>query len=102
MGLFDIFFIGKIKQENAYLKQENERLQGLMQTLGINDYQDAMARISAAEKEHEVKLAELNEQIASGNSMIAKLQNSIAELQERNAKLDKAAATQERKISKCK
>lgn len=102
MGLFDIFFIGKIKQENADLKQENERLQGLMQTLGINDYQDAMARISAAEKEHEVKLAELNEQIASGNSMIAKLQNSIAELQERNAKLDKAAATQERKISKCK
>lgn len=102
MGLFDIFFIGKIKQENADLKQENERLQGLMQTLGINDYQDAMARISAAEKEHEVKLAELHEQIASGNSMIAKLQNSIAELQERNAKLDKAAATQERKISKCK
>lgn len=102
MGLFDIFFIGKIKQENADLKQENERLQGLMQTLGINDYQDAMARISAAEKEHEAKLTELNEQIASGNSMVAKLQNSIAELQERNAKLDKAAATQERKISKCK
>lgn len=102
MGLFDIFFIGKIKQENADLKQENERLLSLMQSLGINEYQEALARIAAAEKEHEVKLADLNNQIASDNSMIAKLQNSIAELQERNAKLDKAASTQERKIAKCK
>lgn len=102
MGLFDIFSIGKIKQENSELKLENERLQSLMKSLGINEYQKAMERISSAEKEHEKRIAMLNEQIASDNSTIAKLQSVIAELQERNLKLDKAAATQERKISKCK
>lgn len=102
MGIFDIFSIGKIKQENADLTIENERLQNLMQSLGINEYQEAMARIASVEKEHEVKLAKLNEQITSDNALIAKLQSNISELQERNTKLDKVAATQERKIAKCK
>lgn len=102
MGLFDIFFIRKIKQENTDLKLENERLQNLMKTLGINEYQEAKARIDAIEQEHEITLKKLNEQIASDNSTISKLRDSISELQENNAKLNKTAVTQERKIAKCK
>lgn len=102
MGLLDVFFVGKIKQENADLKLENERLQNLMNSLGINEYQEAKARIDAIEQEHEKTLAKLNDQIALDNSTIAKLRDSISELQESNARLSKTAATQERKIARCK
>lgn len=102
MGLLDVFFVGKIKQENADLKLENERLQNLMNSLGINEYQEAKARIDAIEQEHETTLAKLNDQIALDNSTIAKLRDSISELQESNARLSKTAATQERKITRCK
>ena len=102
MGLLDIFRISELKAENERIKNQNNELQASISALGVNEYFETKAKIEQMEKDAELNLQNLNEEIASDNSIIADLRIKKDELQERNSKLEKSVATQERKISRCK
>lgn len=102
MGLFDIFRISAIKQENEQLKKNNENLQAQITSLGVTEYSQTKEKIENMEKESSIKLEQTNSEITSNNDTIAKLRKEISELQEKEEKLSKTVSTQERKISRCK
>lgn len=102
MGLFDIFNISKIKQENANLKATNQQLITKMESLGVTEYYQTKEKMDNLVKDANHQLAMLNNSIANNNSTISALRSEIAELNEKNEKLSKQVGTQERKISRCK
>ncbi|MGN0272385.1 MAG: GIY-YIG nuclease family protein [Lachnospiraceae bacterium] len=102
MGLFDIFNISKLKQENELLKFKNEELTTRMDALGITEYCQAKQRMNDLERETNAKLDETNRQIVSNNNTINELRSEIDDLQIRHDKLSKSLSNQERKLSRCK
>lgn len=102
MGLMDLFKVSKIKEENLRLEAENKNLLQKMNDLGITAYEQAVDRISAAEKQSTEKLNAIEQQIDSSNDILSKLQNEVDALQEKEGKLSKSIITQERKLSRYK
>ena len=39
MGIIDVFRVSKIKEENSWLKEENERLLQRINELGVTEYE---------------------------------------------------------------
>ena len=102
MGLMDFLNASKIKKENTRLEAENAKLLQKMNELGITEYEQAIARITAAEKQSSDKLADLQQQIDASNNTLVSLQSEVNTLQEKENRLSKSVATQERKLSRCK
>lgn len=102
MGLFDIFKISQIKNENEQLKAANANLVAQMQALGVNEYYQTKQKISQMEQMANQNLEEVNSQIASNNTILANLRQEISALQEKDDKLSKSVSSQERKLSRCK
>lgn len=102
MGLMDFLNASKIKKENTKLEAENAKLLQKMNELGITEYEQAIARITAAEKQSSDKLADLQQQIDASNNTLVSLQSEVNTLQEKENRLSKSVATQERKLSRCK
>ena len=102
MGLMDFLNASKIKKENTRLEAENAKLLQKMNELGITEYEQAIARITAAEKQSSDKLADLQQQIDESNNTLVSLQSEVNTLQEKENRLSKSVATQERKLSRCK
>ena len=91
MGIFDIFRISQIKQENEQLKAENASMAEKMSALGVTEYYQTKEKIVAMEKE-----------LSDSKNLFEKLQTEIHGLREKEEKLTKNVATQERKIGKVK
>ena len=102
MGLMDFLNASKIKKENTRLEAENAKLVQKMNELGITEYEQAVARITVAEKQSSEKLAVLQQQIDTSNNNLVSLQSEVNTLQEKEIRLSKSIATQERKLSRCK
>ena len=102
MSFLDIFKISEIKAENEKIKSENAKLQAKISELGVEEYFETKAKITQMQKEADINLQKLNDEITSDNALISDLRAQIAELQEKYSKLDKSVSTQERKISRCK
>lgn len=102
MGLMDFLNASKIKKENTRLEAENAKLLQKMSELGITEYEQSIARITAAEKQSSDKLADLQQQIDASNNTLVSLQSEVNTLQEKENRLSKSVATQERKLSRCK
>lgn len=102
MGLFDIFRISQIKEENERLKSDNAALQARITSLGVNEYSETKQKIEKLERETFVALEKTNSDISSNNTIIFNLRQEISDLEERNAKLQKSVSSQERKVSKYK
>lgn len=102
MGIIDVFRVSKIKEENSWLKEENERLLQRINELGVTEYEQTKLKIEEMEEQSTLTLKKLNGEIVSNNSLVAKLRTEIQELQERNDKLAKSLSTQEKKLARCK
>lgn len=102
MGLFDIFKISQIKQENESLRNANANLVAQIQSLGVNEYYETKQKIEQMEQEANLSIQQSNNQIVSNNDILANLRQEIDELQTKSDKLTKSVSTQERKISRCK
>ena len=102
MGLFDIFKISQIKQENENLRNANANLVAQIQSLGVNEYYETKQKIEQMEQEANLSIQQSNNQIVSNNDILANLRQEIDELQTKSDKLTKSVSTQERKISRCK
>ena len=102
MGIIDVFRVSKIKEENSWLKEENERLLQRINELGVTEYEQTKLKIEELEEQSALTLNKLNSEIVSNNNLVAKLRTEIQELQERNDKLTKSVSTQEKKIARCK
>lgn len=102
MGLFDIFRISQIKNENEQLRAANANLVAQMQALGVNEYYQTKQKISQMEQMANQNLQETNNQIASNNTILTNLRQEISALQEKDEKLSKSVSSQERKLSRCK
>lgn len=102
MGLFDIFRISQIKEENERLKSDNAALQARITSLGVNEYSETKQKIEKLERETLAALEKTNSDISSNNTIIFNLRQEISDLEERNAKLQKSVSSQERKVSKYK
>lgn len=102
MGLFDIFKISQIKQENENLRNANANLVAQIQSLGVNEYYETKQKIEQMEQEANLSIQQSNIQIVSNNDILANLRQEIDELQTKSDKLTKSVSTQERKISRCK
>lgn len=62
MGLFDIFRVGKIKEENYHLKQENEDLNNKLKQIGYPEYEKVQAEFSELNQKVE-QVRAMNESI---------------------------------------
>lgn len=102
MGIIDVFRVSKIKEENSWLKEENERLLQRINELGVTEYEQTKRKIEELEEQSALTLNKLNSEIVSNNNLVAKLRTEIQELQERNDKLSKSVSTQEKKLARCK
>ena len=68
MGLFDIFRVSSIKQENEELKKQIENLQERINALGVTEYEQAKKILDNQAKE-----------IVQNNASIARLRKEIEE-----------------------
>lgn len=102
MGLFDIFRISQIKEENERLKSDNAALQAKITSLGVNEYSETKQKMEKLERETLAALEKTNSDISSNNTIIFNLRQEISDLEEKNAKLQKSVSSQERKVSKYK
>ncbi len=102
MGIMDFFNAPKIKAENERLKAEHAILTEQMSSLGVTEYYQTKQKIETLEKEADLKLANINNEISSNDNLLAKLQLEVQELQTKSDALSKTALSQERKISRCK
>ena len=75
MGIFDIFRISQIKQENEQLKTANANLYSQIAALGVNEYYQTQEKIDYLENEANKLLSQINNEIASNNKLLARLQN---------------------------
>ena len=66
MGLFDIFRVSSIKQENEELKKQIENLQERINALGVTEYEQAKKILDNQAKE-----------IVQNNGSIARLRKEI-------------------------
>ena len=95
MSLRDFFNASKIKEENEHLRQQ-------INDLGVTEYAQTKQKIAALEQDANVKLSRLNQDISSNTAALSDLREQISVLQDKSDKLSKSAATQERKLSRCK
>lgn len=120
MNIFDIFSIGKIKQENENLKHELEQLKKKLDDLGYEEYEQVKAKINEMQKENDALIAtkqkdleiltttkqkelnDLDHNITDNNSTIAKLQEEIISLKQQEEKFKKQVNSQQRKLSRLK
>lgn len=102
MSFFDIFNISKIKQENETLKNEITAMQARIDSLGVSEYEQTVAKIASIESESTNKLQKLTADITSNESVLSKLQEQLAILQEKEEKTSKSLASQEKKLSRTK
>lgn len=102
MGFLDIFRISKIRQENEELQAANAHLQGRIDALGINEYEQAKEKIDALTKDSNDKLAAVNREIAAKNTMMSKIKEELSSLQESSIRLEKQVASQTKKLSRIK
>ena len=104
MNIFDIFSIGKVKQENEDLKHELEQLKKKLDDLGYEEYEQVKAKINEMQKENDALIAtkqkdleiltttkqkelnDLDHNITDNNSTIAKLQEEIISLKQQEEK----------------
>lgn len=100
MGLFDIFRISKIKQENEQLKAANAEIQQKIDYLGVNEYFQTKEKIDRLTKECDEKLAVANREVDSYNKTITNLKEEAMRLEEKNAKLEKQISSQNKKLSR--
>lgn len=91
MGLFDIFCVSSIKQENEELKKQIENLQERINALGVTEYEQAKKILDNQAKE-----------IVQNNASIARLRKEIEELTEKDGKLSKSVLSQTRKVARRK
>lgn len=91
MGLFDIFRVSSIKQENEELKKQIENLQDRINALGVTEYEQAKEILGNQAKE-----------IVQNNASIARLRKEIEELTEKDGKLSKSVLSQTRKVARRK
>ena len=73
MGIIDVFRVSKIKEENSWLKEENERLLQRINELGVTEYEQTKLKIEEMEEQSTLTLNKLNGEIVSNNSLVAKL-----------------------------
>lgn len=102
MGIFDIFRISQIKQENEQLKTANANLYSQIAALGVNEYYQTQEKIAYLENEANKRLSQINNEIASNNSLLARLHTEINDLQEKDQKLNSSVSSQERKLNRIK
>lgn len=91
MGLFDIFRVSSIKQENEELRKQIESLQNRINALGVTEYEQAKEILDNQAKE-----------IVQNNATIARLRKEIEELTEKDGKLSKSVLSQTRKVARRK
>lgn len=102
MSFFDIFRISKIKQENEDIKQKLAKQQETMDTLGITAYEQAMSMIDEARNKMQQETAAAEEVLTEKKNKISALTDEITDLTATVEKLNKQAASNERKIARCK
>ena len=102
MKISDILRASKIKAENENLKAANSRLISQMNALGVTEYYQTKEKMDLMVRDANNKLSYINNTIDEKKPVLDSLRLEIIELQEKNEKLNKQAASQERKISKCK
>ena len=70
MGIMDFFNAPKIKAENERLKAEHAILTEQMSSLGVTEYYQTKQKIETLEKEADLKLANINNEISSNDNLL--------------------------------
>ena len=113
MGLFDIFKVGKFKEEIEQLKRSNEEANKKLNELGASDYFKVKEMTSSLRVEYEKKksdeeqylkeqLLNLTQSISDKSCKEKELSDKILELRLEESKLIKSNKTQANKITRSK